>query len=86
MTYCFRPPIWPPTKKGRAGGSVGEMGLFDDFLLALLCLTDERGKEKPNAETINSWYEKARDLFRAAVREAVEAELQKVELAVVVGR
>ena len=59
---------------------------FDEFLFALICLTDERGKKKPNIEVIDNWYQHARELFNAAVSEAVRLEIGKIKLRIIVER
>lgn len=63
---------------------MSDKGLFDEFLWSLVYLTDERKKDRPSREVIDSWWERAETLFHKAVREAVRAELTAVELEVVV--
>lgn len=58
---------------------------LDEFLFALIYLTDERSKEKPRSEIIDSWYGRAQELFTEAIREAVKSELEAIELEIVVG-
>ena len=57
---------------------------FDEFLFALIYLTDERNRKEPRVQIIESWYAKAQALFSEAVSEAVKLELEAIKLEVVV--
>jgi len=57
---------------------------LDEFLFALIYLTDERSKGSPRAEVIDSWYTRAQVLFAEAISEAVKSELEAIELEVIV--
>lgn len=57
---------------------------FDEFLFALIYLADERSKEKPSVEMIDSWYQRAQELFESAISEAVRQEIESIDLQIVV--
>ena len=58
------------------------MSAIGDFIFALLYLTDERAKVKPDAEITDLWYAEAEQAFKKAVAEAVRREMAALEVVV----